>query len=122
MMPLTNKYLGENLVKLNLQKKLLIVCVALALAPMIVLSVVMYRVQQSISLSYARQCEAAASRLADTIDRNLFERYGDVQAFGLNETAHTKDLWYKADVETPLVRTMNSYVDVYDIYYLTMMV
>jgi HAMP domain-containing protein len=109
-------------VKLNIQKKLLIVCLALALLPMAVLSFVIWRVQSSISISYANQCEAAASRLADTIDRNLFERYGDVQAFGVNETAHNKELWYQTTEETPLIRAMNSYVDLYDIYYLTLMV
>lgn len=105
-----------------MQKKMLILCLALAMTPTIVLSIVMYRAQAAISATYGGQCQAAASRLADTIDRNLFERYGDVQAFGVNEDAHKKELWYKSGEETALVRAMNSYIDVYDIYYLTLMV
>jgi methyl-accepting chemotaxis protein len=109
-------------VKLNIQKKLLILCLALALTPIFVLSLVMYRAQEAISVTYGQQCQAAAARLAETIDRNLFERYGDVQAFSVNDTARNTELWYKGGEETALVRAMNSYVDLYDIYYLTLMV
>lgn len=108
--------------KLTIQKKLLIVSLALAITPMIVLSLVMYRAQQSISVSYAQQCQATAARLADTVDRNLFERYGDVQAFGVNDTFYDKEQWYKKGEETKVTRALNSYVDLYDIYYLTMLV
>jgi methyl-accepting chemotaxis protein len=108
--------------KLTIKKKLLVVCLGLAIVPMLILMAVMYRVQQSISQSYAEQCQATASRFADTIDRNLFERYGDVQAFSVNETIFRKDDWYKDGVETQLVKAMNSYVDLYDIYYLTLLV
>jgi methyl-accepting chemotaxis protein len=108
--------------KLTIKKKLLLVSLVLAIAPILILAAVMYRVQQSISVSYAEQCQAAASRFADTVDRNLFERYGDVQAFAVNETILRKDDWYKNGAETQLVRAMNSYVDLYDIYYLTLLV
>ncbi len=107
---------------LNIQKKLLLVSLALAITPMIVLSLVMYRAQQAISVSYAQQCQATAARLADTVDRNLFERYGDVQAFGVNDTFYDKEQWYKKGEETKVTRALNSYVDLYDIYYLTMLV
>ncbi|MFB9969060.1 hypothetical protein ACFFMP_02900 [Pseudoroseomonas cervicalis] len=34
-----------------------------------------------------------AAILNELIDRNLFERYGDVQAFGLNTAAHRSENW-----------------------------
>ncbi|NIQ00064.1 MAG: hypothetical protein GWM98_06285, partial [Nitrospinaceae bacterium] len=68
----------------------------------------------------ASNLQTAAEEIADKIDRNLFERYGDVQAFGLNTVLQNRDYWYKSD--TPIVTAMNNYVDTYDIYYLTLLV
>jgi hypothetical protein len=34
-----------------------------------------------------------AVSIGDTIDRNLFERYDDVQAFGLNAAAANPEYW-----------------------------
>ena len=56
-----------------------------------------------------RLADAAAS-LTDTIDRNLFERYGDVQAFGLNTVAHDPRHWRRPGAENPLVRAIDEYV------------
>lgn len=38
-----------------------------------------------------------AENIADKIDRNLFERYGDVQAFGFNTVIQNLEHWYKPD-------------------------
>ena len=67
--------------------------------------------------------ERVALDVADMIDRNLFERYGDVQAFALNHAVRNRDAWYQAgEINSPIVEVMNQYVDTYDIYYLTIMV
>jgi methyl-accepting chemotaxis protein len=64
-----------------------------------------------------------AEGVADKIDRNLFERYGDVQAFGLNRVLDQKAAWYRTDVEGNSIRqAMDQYVDTYDLYYLTILV
>ena len=68
----------------------------------------------------ARNLQTVAADIADKVDRNLFERYGDVQAFALNTVLRNKDFWY--DPTSPIVASMNSYVDTYDIYYLTLLV
>ena len=68
----------------------------------------------------ASNLQGIAENIADKIDRNLFERYGDVQAFGFNAVLHNREHWYKAD--SPIVTAMNSYVDTYDIYSLTLLV
>jgi len=67
----------------------------------------------------ASNLQTAAEEIGDKIDRNLFERYGDVQAFGLNTVLRNRDSWYLKD--SPIVTAMNSYVDTYDIYYLTVL-
>ncbi len=68
----------------------------------------------------AQSLEGVARNIADKIDRNLFERYGDVQAFGLNSVLQNQVNWYKPG--SPIETAMNSYVDTYDIYYLTLLV
>lgn len=69
------------------------------------------------------QMQGFASGIADKIDRSLFERYGDVQAFCLNGVLLDRENWYKDDeANNPIVRAMNGYVNTYDIYYLTVLV
>lgn len=58
----------------------------------------------------------------DIIDRNLFERYGDVQAFGYNTVAYNPDHWGKADDANPLIIAMNNYTKAYGLYPLMMLV
>ncbi|TDH60844.1 hypothetical protein E2C06_19675 [Dankookia rubra] len=68
-----------------------------------------------------RLADAAAS-LGDTIDRNLFERYGDVQAFGLNTVAHEPANWRRPGADNPLVRAIDEYVALYGVYKLAVLV
>lgn len=63
-----------------------------------------------------------AHALLDTIDRNLFERYGDVQAFGLNAAATDTGNWKKPGAENPLVAAMNGYMTNYGLYRLMLLV
>jgi hypothetical protein len=65
---------------------------------------------------------STAINIADTIDRNLFERYGDVQAFGYNTVVENKDAWYKPGTESPIVVAMNNYIVAYGLYYFTLFV
>ncbi len=67
--------------------------------------------------------EYAANRLIETVDRNLFERYGDVQAFAINPHATDRSAWANAQTrETPLVAAMNAYTRLYGIYQLMLLV
>ena len=59
---------------------------------------------------------ASARSIQDKIDRNLFERYGDVQAFGLNTVVH-RDLSSLDDTAREnVVTAINSYVMAYGCY------
>ena len=60
--------------------------------------------------------------LNDLIDRNLFERYGDVQAFGLNTAVQDRSNWRAASADNPLIRAMNGYMTGYGIYKLMLLV
>ena len=63
-----------------------------------------------------------ATKMMDVIERNLFERYGDVQAFGLNTAAQDPANWGNLSDRNPLVGAMNGYMTGYGIYQLTLLV
>ncbi len=66
--------------------------------------------------------ETAAYSLSDLIDRNLFERYGDVQAFAQNRVAYNPANWRNPSEGNPLIMALNSYMANYGLYKLSMLV
>jgi methyl-accepting chemotaxis protein len=68
------------------------------------------------------QIRDISASVIDAYDRTLFERYGDVQAFGLNATAHNSANWRNQDPSNPLIRAMNDYTKTYGIYSLMVFV
>lgn len=66
-----------------------------------------------------KEMSVSARSIQDKIDRNLFERYGDVQAFGLNSLFH-RDLAVVTDEQRDELSAMlNNYVLTYGCYSLT---
>ena len=63
-----------------------------------------------------------AETMLDVIDRNLFERYGDVQSFGLNALAIDPANWRKPEAGSPLITAMNAYMRNYGVYKLMLLV
>lgn len=57
-----------------------------------------------------------AATINETIDRNLFERYGDVQAFTANTAVLDQKNWRNTDEENPLIQAMNAYMTNYGLY------
>ncbi len=64
----------------------------------------------------------AAVQTAENIDRNLLQRYGDVQAFALNRAALVKAYYQSYDYPNPLTDAMNAYTRVYGVYSLMALV
>jgi methyl-accepting chemotaxis protein len=64
----------------------------------------------------------AAQSVNDIVDRNLFERYGDVQAFLLNAVLDDRAQWRRPGEDTPLKNVMDGYMAAYGIYKLMMLV
>ncbi|MEN1678222.1 MAG: methyl-accepting chemotaxis protein [Planctomycetota bacterium] len=112
-MPLRLNSLGVRITALTLGS---------ALLPMLVVTFVTLRATRDLTMESAKEFQAIAESVADTIDRNLFERYDDVQVFGLNAVVQNRELWNRPGEETELVAALNSYVDTYDIYYLMLLV
>ncbi len=98
-------------------------CLIFGVAPMAIIAGIAYRATSSMHEKATAQYLNLSVQVMDTIDRNLFERYGDVQAFGFNTVTHDQSQWYQVGGEkNAIVKVMNQYVDAYDIYSLTVLV
>ena len=107
---------------ISFRSLLMLVCVSVAVIPLMVISCVVWQGAKATTAGTLVEFTNVALNVGDKIDRNLFERYGDVQAFGLNSSVQDRRDWYIKDETSPIVKAMNQYVDTYDIYYLTMLV
>lgn len=112
--------------KMSLKSKLIIGFLAVGLIPvMIIQGIVRYEFTKTggIQDSIEAPLLTSAASITDKIDRNLFERYGDVQAFGYNAAVENTNDWYKAGSENnSIVKVMNKYIVAYGIYYLSVFV
>lgn len=77
---------------------------------------------KNIKESFLTSYEGSAINLMDIIDRNLYERYGDVQAFGYNTAAYDSNNWKNPTATNPLVVAMNNYAVAYGFYSLMLLV
>ncbi|MBL8880883.1 MAG: hypothetical protein JNG88_17350 [Phycisphaerales bacterium] len=108
---------------LSFTTKLCLVLLFFGLTPLSILAYIASGAMQRVEQGAGGRFQNLAENIADKIDRNLFERYGDVQAFGLNRIVHNVDDWYECEErDSDIVRAMNQYVDTYDIYALTILV
>jgi methyl-accepting chemotaxis protein len=93
----------------NLKTKLTLCFLMIGMLPMVGVGVLSYRsTHEALYERAGNQMKSAAADLAVIIDRNLFERYGDVQAFAFNPMAQ----------ESPprITEAMNYYMLAYGCY------
>ncbi len=93
-----------------------------SVVPMLALGGIGVAATQRVSDGFGTRLTLAAQSVADKIDRNLFERYGDVQAFGLNEAVRNRESWYLRGGDAPLVSLLDAYVRTYGLYSLSLIV
>ncbi|MCA9192316.1 MAG: methyl-accepting chemotaxis protein [Planctomycetales bacterium] len=106
---------------MSVRNKILALTICVGLLPALVLSFVGWTSSNDLAQKTVAEYQQIAENVGDVIDRNLFERYGDVQAFCLNTAIRNTENWYKQEL-TPLHDAMNGYVDAYDIYCITLLV
>jgi methyl-accepting chemotaxis protein len=101
----------------------LIVCFALfGIVPAVLVFAVYEWFKADIEHAYRQPIADTATAMGDVIDRNLFERYGDVQAFGVNAAATAAENWRNPAPGNPLIAAMNAYMTNYGIYRLMVLV
>ncbi|MDH5649258.1 MAG: methyl-accepting chemotaxis protein [Gammaproteobacteria bacterium] len=108
--------------RLGLTPKIITLLLAFALVPVAIVATSVFFSFGDIKEQAAVRFEDTALTIADKIDRNLFERYGDVQAFALNRVLYNQENWYQQGSGNEIVEAMNQYVQTYGIYYMTMLV
>lgn len=109
-------------IRLTFRAKLCFACVLFAVAPLLILAAIVWSASGAMVDKTAQEYHSVATNIGDAIDRNLFERYGDVQAFAVNRIVQDQSTWHQPGEGNPIVQAMNQYVDLYDVYYLTLLV
>jgi hypothetical protein len=108
---------------LSLKQKLACGFLLIGLVPCALLGYQIYGLLRESMRQVELRLAGIAFDVADKIDRNLFERFGDVQAFGYNTVVENSAAWYlRGSQENQIVRAMNNYVIAYGMYSLTMFV
>ena len=74
---------------MSVKRRLLLAFLTAGLVPMVVIAVIALSVSGALADDAQNSADQAALSAADTIDRNLFERYGDVQAFAKSDPARS---------------------------------
>jgi methyl-accepting chemotaxis protein len=105
--------------KLKLTGRFVLILLTVGLAPLLVLAGLSLRSTAKIAAASSENLEKAASGTLDTIERNLFERYGDVQAFATNPLARVDDVATNPEARARLVEAANAYIKLYGLYALS---
>lgn len=106
---------------LRIRGKLLTLLLIFCIVPLVVMGVMEHMALEKMKTNFMHEMEIAAANVNDVVDRNLFERYGDVQAFTRNTA--TQDAFATGEIRPrQLINAMNDYTALYGIYKLMMLV
>ena len=114
--------ISEKINNWSLATKLSILFCLFGAVPIVALGYMSWQTGEDMKAKVGKQFESAAVAVADKIDRNLFERYGDVQAFALNDAVQRTSQWYDSSELSVIAPIMDKYISTYGIYYLTLLV
>lgn len=116
--------MNTRLSSFSLNQRLVGAFLALGVVPALTVGIVTYWLaSREVSNRVGSSFTAVSEHVNDTIDRNLFERYGDVQAFAANPVVHDRTAWYRVGSEANrIAAAANTYVQLYGIYDVAMVV
>ncbi len=106
----------------GIRVKLVALLLVFGLLPVGVVGLIFQSQRQAIEQVALDRLGDAAANVIDLVDRNLFERYGDVQAFLLNSVLEDRAMWRQPGRETALTGAMDAYMTTYGIYKLMLLV
>ncbi len=108
---------------MDLRRKLTLSIVITGIIPAIIISALAIRTTSHMSGDIGKGYRDVAKSLADKIDGNLYERYGDVQSFAANAIVDDKASWYKAGSKSNKIADVcNKYSALYGVYHLSFLV
>jgi methyl-accepting chemotaxis protein len=113
---------GFGLKNISVRYKLMVLLVLIGTLPAMLVGFVFQIEEKQLRKEVSLLLQKSAYGAGDLIDRSLFERYGDVQAFGFNAAAYDAVNWKNAAPTNPLVMAMNRYTTGYAMYPLMMLV
>ena len=102
--------------------KLVTIFVIFGAVPMTAVGLIAFGAANDMKEKIGARFMSEAVGVADKMDRNLFERYGDVQAFGFNDAITRTSQWYDNSEFNVVSQVMNKYVTAYGIYDLAILV
>lgn len=108
---------------LSLQTKLIIAFAGIGMIPLAILAVITFNATHQLSARVGEGYRTVASGIIEQVERNLFERYGDVQAFGVNAVVREKSSWYQVGSDKNRIAAVaNQYAALYGMYQLALFV
>ncbi len=105
----------------SLKAKLILFFLLVGLVPLFINGYSTSHSMDEIKQINASNLATSAGNIANAIEKNLFERYGDVQAFGLNESIQDANNWYQGN-NSKIVIAMNKLNAMYGIYSVSLLV
>ena len=100
----------------SVRHKLMVLLVLMGTVPAALVGLEFHYKEQDLRKEAAKILKTSADTVGELIDRNLFERYGDVQSFGFNTAAHDPANWKNHGSGNPLIAAMNRYTTSYGMY------
>ena len=101
---------------LKIRGKLTIAFVMFGMVPVLAVMPIVFNKLSDMKQSRLHDMQSTAAITGELIDRNLYERYGDVQAFGVNAATKNTKNWGVQSDSNPLVASMNAYMTNYTLY------
>ena len=101
---------------LKIRGKLTIAFVMFGMVPVLAVMPVVFNKLSDMKQSRLHDMQSTAAITGELIDRNLYERYGDVQAFGVNAATKNTKNWGVQSDSNPLIASMNAYMTNYTLY------
>ncbi len=108
--------------KLKIRTKLVILLLVFGLLPLLAVIPILLSELNKVNDANLQDQKSQAATIGDTVDRNLFERYGDVQTFALSGVARENAYWSNPSANNPLIKLMNGYMANYGLYKLMVLV
>lgn len=109
------------MLRTSIRTKLTSMLVIFGLLPLAAVMPIVFSELNTMEKNKLNEMYLSAKEVGELIDRNLFERYGDVQAFGVNAAARDMANWSQPQDGNPLIASMNSYMSNYGIYKLMLL-